>query len=63
MRVLRGMFVDGLSLDKLCFMPERLGFDIKFSELAENFPKNKQRSFMLFYADPSGLPVFSRVKR
>jgi len=59
----QGMFNNGLSLDKLCFMPERLGFDIKVSDLAVEFPKNKQRSFMLFYADPGGLPIFSRVKR
>jgi len=55
----------GFSLDKLCFMPERLGFDIKYSPVSEqnNFPKNKQRSFMLFYADSKGLPVFSRLER
>ncbi len=56
---------NGFSLDKLCFMPERLGFDIKYSPVSEqnNFPKNKQRSFMLFYADSQGLPVFSRLER
>ena len=59
----RSTFNNGFSLDKLCFMPERLGFDIKRSDVAQSFPLNKQRSFMLFYSDPGGLPMFSRVEQ
>ena len=59
----RSTFNNGFSLDKLCFMPERLGFDIKRSSVAAEFPLNKQRSFMLFYSDPGGLPMFSRVEQ
>ena len=53
-------FFTNFSSDKLCFKPEKLGFDgVTYSStLGENPPKNKIRSFMMFYQDPDGLPVF-----
>ncbi|MBT6143138.1 hypothetical protein HOH51_01350, partial [bacterium] len=57
-RLINGDFFDRFSLEDMCYMPERFGFNISRSELLAGFDASATRSFMMFYKNPKNLPVF-----
>ena len=56
--LINGDFFDRFSLEDMCYMPERFGFNISRSALLEGFDPSATRSFMMFYKNPKNLPVF-----
>ena len=56
--LINGEFFQNFSLEDMCYMPERFGFNISRSELLAGFDASATRSFMMFYKNPKNLPVF-----